>query len=186
MKLNVTKRVKEKATDAHIARRTGKIPGVIYSRGKEGNMVYLQDADFAAILRTVPKGMLSTQVVTLVDDKGAEKRALVKEIQYHPTTYQVLHVDFIELHDKTAVNVRVPVEMTGVADCAGVKQGGILRQVIRTVRVKCWPDAIPSSFSIDVKDLGIMQVKRLSDIAVPQGVKPLEDMKHVAVVVAKR
>jgi large subunit ribosomal protein L25 len=64
--------------------------------------------------------------------------------------------------------------------------GGFLRQVIRHIKVQCLPPQIPSSFSIDVKDLGIKQSKRLSDMVIPQGVKPLAKMDEVVAVVSKR
>jgi large subunit ribosomal protein L25 len=84
------------------------------------------------------------------------------------------------------VNVKVPVECTGVADCTGIKLGGFLRQVIRYVKVECDPHAIPSKFDIDVRDLGIKQTRRVSDIKLPQDVRPLAKLDEVLVVIAKR
>ena len=68
----------------------------------------------------------------------------------------------------------------------GIKLGGFLRQVIRHVKVECLPKNIPSEFIIDVKDLGIRQSKRLKDLAMPNGVKPLASPEEVIVVIAKR
>ncbi len=111
---------------------------------------------------------------------------ILKDIQYDPTNYSIIHLDFEELLDDVPVNVKVPIECTGVVDCTGVKLGGILRQVIRHLRVRCLPKDMPSFFQVDVKAMGIMDVKRLADLNIPQTVRPLADMNEVAVVIAKR
>ena len=83
------------------------------------------------------------------------------------------------------MNLNIPITLASVAECVGVKLGGFLRQVIRAVKVQCLPKDIPSEFFLDVKDLGIKQVRRLSEIVMPQGVKPLAKLEEVVVVVAK-
>jgi large subunit ribosomal protein L25 len=98
----------------------------------------------------------------------------------------VSHIDFEELFDDVPVSVKVPINCIGVADCAGIKLGGFLRQVIRHVRVECLPKHIPAEFQVDVRELGIKQSRKLADIKIPQGVKPLAKMDEVVVVVSKR
>jgi large subunit ribosomal protein L25 len=98
----------------------------------------------------------------------------------------VSHIDFEELFEDVPVSVKVPIQCIGVADCVGVKLGGFLRQIIRHVKVECLPKQIPQNFLVDVQDLGIRQAKKLSDIAIPKGVKPLAKMDEVVVVVSKR
>ncbi len=71
---------------------------------------------------------MPTTVFTLSDGKK-ERRAIIKDIQYHLTTYHVSHIDFEELVDNVPVSVKVPVNCIGVADCMGIKFGGFLRQV---------------------------------------------------------
>ena len=99
---------------------------------------------------------------------------------------RILHIDFEELHDDTVVLVKIPVVCTGVADCVGVKLGGVLRQVIRQVKVRALPKDIPNEFSINVRDLGLGQTKRLNEITIPPGVLPVTDLKEVAVVIGRR
>ena len=84
------------------------------------------------------------------------------------------------------VNVNVPIRFAGVADCAGIKLGGFLRQVIRHLRVNCLPSKMPKEFVLDVKDLGMKQTKRIKDIKMPEGVLPLAPLNEVVVVIAKR
>lgn len=186
MKLRVFTRNEAKKSESNKIRREGNIPAVVYTRGKESRTVAVDGSEFSALLRTVLPGRLSTTVFTLADDHGKTHPVIVKEIQYHPTTYKVLHLDFEELSDKTPVKVNVPIECTGVVDCVGVKLGGVLRQVVRHLRIRCLPKDIPSAFMIDVRSMGQNDKKRLSDLEIPNSVKPIADLNEVAVVIAKR
>ncbi|MBS3904520.1 MAG: 50S ribosomal protein L25/general stress protein Ctc [Simkania sp.] len=185
MKLNASERKHEKKSETAALRRAGKIPAVLYSPGNPNALIHVDAAEFKAILRGIKQGRLSTTTFVL-NIGNKERKAIVKDIQYHPTTYDVIHLDFQELIKGTSVSVKVPISCTGVADCVGIKLGGFLRQVIRTVKVECPSETIPSEFIIDVKDLGIRQTKRLSDLTMPKGVKPLAAMKEVLVVIARR
>lgn len=185
MELTVKKRDASKKGDTKRIRRTGNIPAVIYGLHREPEAIEVDGVQFAAHLRQVKKGQLATAAFTLIGEEVSGK-VLVKEIQYHPTTYEIIHLDFEELKSGVPVNVNVPIEFTGVADCAGIKLGGVLRQVIRTLRVRCLPERLPSHFSLDVRHLAMRQSMRLRDIQVPQGVHPLGKMDEVVVVIAKR
>ncbi len=185
MKLTVTARSKEKKSDTKQLRREGNIPGVIYAPGKEPETIVVNGTEYATAMRSIKAGQLPTTVFTLV--AGSKKRqAILKEVQYGITNYRVSHLDFEELQDDVPVEVKVPVNVIGGVDCAGVKLGGFLRQVVRFVRVECLPKHIPAEFVVDVRELGIAQSKRLSDIAMPKGVRPLMDLDKVVVIVAKR
>ena len=185
MKLTVKCRSGEKKGDLKQIRREGNIPAIVYSSKTQAEKVMIDGVEFSAILRGLLPGQLPTTVFTLNDGKK-ERKAIIKDIQYHLTTYRVSHIDFEELLEDVPVSVKVPVNCTGVADCVGVKLGGFLRQVVRHVKVECLPKYIPSEFLINVTDLGIRQTKRLKDIAMPQGVRPLVAPNEVIVVIAKR
>lgn len=185
MKLTATVRASTKKSDTKQIRREGKIPAILYSAGHSNQQLILNAAEFNAILRQMKPGHLGTTVFQLHLD-GKNKRVIIKDIQYQLTTYLVSHIDFEELFEDVTVNVKVPIQCIGVAECAGIKLGGFLRQVIRHVRVECLPKHIPAEFQVDVRDLGIKQSRKLSDINIPQGVKPLAQMDEVVVVVSKR
>lgn len=186
MRLQVFKRNILKKSETKRIRRQGDVPSVLYVRGKATDSLVVRGSEFEAILRNAQPGRLSTTCFTLVDEEGKERRAILKEIQYEPTTYHVQHLDFEELFDDVKVKVKVPIEYLGVADCVGVKLGGVLRQVIRHIRVSCLPSDIPSSFQMDIKNLALMESKRLSDLDIPETVRPLADLREVAVLIAKR
>ena len=185
MKLTAKMRVKSKKRDAKRIRRSGDIPAVIYASGKPSEMLHIDGQEFAALLRKIKPAHLSTTKITL-DFDGKKRVVLVKDIQYHPTTYSILHLDFEELLDDVLVNVRVPINCIGIMDCAGIKLGGVLRQVIRQVKVRCLPKLLPEAFDVNVKDLGIKQSLRLSDIQIAEGIRPLAKLEEVVVVIAKR
>ena len=92
----------------------------------------------------------------------------------------------MELDKDSMINVNVPIRFRGTADCVGVKLGGVVRAVLRHMRVRCLPDKIPSHFEIDVRDLSLNHSKRLSSIDMPKDVKPITDLKEVAVIISKR
>lgn len=186
MKLKLLKRDASKKSETKRLRREGLIPAAIYVKGKDADPVAVNEAEFSSVMRDIQPGRLSTTIFTLTDTHGKERRAILKEIQYEPTTYKVRHLDLEELYDDVLVKVKVPIEFIGTADCIGVKLGGFIRQVIRHIRVACLPKDIPSVFTLDVKNLQIAESKRLSDLTIPQTVRPIANMKEVAVVIAKR
>jgi large subunit ribosomal protein L25 len=186
MKLQVNQRAADKKSESKRLRREGNIPACVYVRGKASETVYIQNNDFTALLRQVQSGRLPTTVFELAQGEGQPRRVIIKDIQYHPTTYNVMHLDFEELVPDTKVSVKVPIECVGVADCIGVKLGGVLRQVIRFLRVRCSPKDLPTHFQIDVRNLGQGETKRLKDLEIPPTIRPLADLNEVAVIIAKR
>ena len=185
MKLKVSKRAGEKKSELTQLRFKGHIPAAVYSSGKPAERISIDGAEFDAAIRKMPKGYLPTTVFEL-DIDGKAKKAIVKDIQYHPTTYKVLHLDFFLLDDKVHVDVKVPVAFEGEADCVGVKLGGFVRPVKRHIKVRCLPKDLPTDFKLSIKELAIGQTKRVGDIEFASGVRPLVQEKDIVVTIAKR
>lgn len=185
MKIKVTKREGKKKSELSQARHEGNIPAVIYGKGITPQNVTVDGADFDAAVREMRKGHLPTTVFEFELD-GKAYKVLVKDIQYHRVSYRIQHVDLMELQESMPVNVSVPVEFDGDTDCKGVKLGGLLRQVIRLVPVRCLPKHIPSYFTLNIRDLGINQSLTVGDIAMPEGVRALLGEKNVVVTIGKR
>lgn len=186
MKLNTTPRTATKKSEAHRLRREGFIPAVLYAKDKEGQTFAVKSSEFSSFLRGVKPGHLPTSKFVLVDGKGHERKVIIKDIQYNITNYNVIHLDFEELVEGQKINVKIPVECSGQAESPGVKLGGVLRQVIRHVRVRCLPKDLPTFFDLDVRDLGIKQSKRVGDIKFPENIRPLADLNEVVAVIVKR
>ncbi len=178
---------RSRGTKGHIKqlRREGGVPAVLYSPKGVSDLLLIESKSLSLSMRGIKSGSLATTRFALEID-GVTQLAIVKEIQYQPTTYQIIHIDFEALEENCPVIVKVPIQCHGVADCVGIKLGGFLRQVIRSVQVKSLPKDIPSEFIIDIKDLGIGGAKRIKDIMIPEGVQPLAKMDEVALLISKR
>ena len=185
MKLAVSKRTGETKSELTKLRHQGNIPAAVYSKGKPCERITVKGADFDAVIRKLPKGYLPTTIFELEMD-GKTKKAIVKDIQYHPTTYRVLHLDFLILEPKIPVDVKVPINCIGEAECVGVKLGGFVRPVKRHVEVQCLPEDIPTDFKVDIRSLEIGQSKRVSDIDAGEMVRLLAKPKEILIVIAKR
>lgn len=171
--------------DVRRLRREGKIPVVIYSEGRPGELGTVVRSEVEAGMRTIIPGSLPVTVFELKDAAGQVRTALVREIQYTPTSYEITHIDFLELSPKRAVEVKVPVEFLNASECIGAKLGGQLRHVLRHVSVRCLPANIPAQFNVDVKELGIRQSRRVKDLDISEAVVCLSNIEEVVVSVVK-
>ncbi len=185
MKLTLKKREGQQKSILTKIRFAGDIPATVYKAGAASEPAVVNGAEFNAALRNMPKGYLPTTVFEL-DFEGKKEKAIVKEIQYHPTTYQILHLDFQRIKEKAPVTVKVPVIFSGAADCVGVKLGGFVRQILHHVRVRCYPEDMPKEFVVDIRELAIGDSKRVGDINFGEAVRPMIGEKEIVVVIAKR
>src|SRR5260370_7883076 len=117
--------------------------------------------------------------LTVAEDGRAKRLALVQEIQHHPLSGMLLHVDLHEVSETEKVTVMVPVESVGEA--AGVKtSGGVVEHVLVKIRVRALPNDLPEMIQVDVSHLEIGQGIHLGDIKAPPGVEVLGE-KHISV-----
>ena len=187
MKIKISERKGKHHSELSQMRHKGDIPAILYAKGVESKLIAIDGEDFRIALRTMKQGHLPTTVFEF--ELGGKKcKAVVKDIQYHRTTYPkgIQHVDLLLLQDNVPVKVSIPVRCRGVADCAGIKLGGFLRQVIRHVKVKCLPKDLPSHFDLNIKEMAIGNSKRISDIDMPESVISLAGKQAVVVTIAKR
>lgn len=185
MELAVQKRKAEKKSQAKVLRREGKIPAVVYHKSKDAESVSVDSKAFTVLLRGVQPGRLCTTIFLLTDHSG-KRKAILKDIQYNPVSYEVIHLDFEELIEDSTVNVKVPIEFIGVDDCVGIKLGGFLRQVKRHLRVNCLPKNIPSHFQLDIREMVLYDSKRMKDLEISPDLRPLADLNEMVLVIAKR
>lgn len=185
MELTVAKRTAGKKSETNKIRREGNIPAVLYSKGEKGQEIAIEGVAFQKVLNKIVKGTLSSKIFTLKSGKQAHK-AVVKDIQYNITTYDVIHIDFEELHDDLPVTLNIPVRLMNAVECIGVKLGGVLRQVLRHVRVECLPKHIPEDFQIDVRDLALGHSIKLSTLTIPSHVRLITDPNQALVTIARK
>ena len=151
------------------ARRSGRVPGVIYGAGKDTVTV---SVDRRELDREMGRGGFYTRLYNLkVEDQS--EQVLPREVQLHPVTDVPLHVDFLRLSGETTIRLQIPVRFENEEESPGVKRGGVVNIVRHEVEVNCRADAIPESFTVDLTGLDIGDAVRISDIDLPEGVEPV-------------
>ncbi len=152
---------------ARALRREGKVPAVLYGPKTEPSMLTLQAYDLEVAMK---KGGLGRTVFDLVVDDGAGSRpVMIKEMQRHPLSNAMLHVDLYEVSMDRKIRVRVPVIATGKA--VGVENGGVLQIIRRELEVYCLPNEIPANVTIDVTNLDVGNAVHVEDIPMPGNVE---------------
>jgi large subunit ribosomal protein L25 len=171
-KLSVSSREAEGSRAARRLRRGGRVPGVLYGGGADPLGF---DAD-ARELRLALAG--SGAVLDLSVDGGKATPVVLKEAQRHPVRGETIHVDLLRVKLDEAISAVVPVELVGVEDAPGVKQGGVLEQITRELNVEALPTAIPESIVHDVSEMEIGDTITLGSLATPAGVTLLDDLEE--------
>lgn len=127
-------------------RKEGKVPCVIY--GGEAPVHFYADANaFRPIVITPNVYLLK------LDVNGTIYNAIMQDIQFHPVTDEVLHVDFLQFSDDKPVKIEVPVKIEGFAK--GIKAGGKLKVNLRRLKVRALAKDLPDTISVDVTELGL-------------------------------
>ena len=156
-------------------RQNGWIPAVIYGRSKEPLSLEVPVKEFTKALR----GAAGSNVIINLSaadqfNQIANRTALVKEVQQHPLSGNVLHVDFHEISLTEEIKVNVPIVSKGEA--IGVKMdGGVLDHSLWELQISCLPTEIPDRIEVDVSGLKIGSSVHVGDLKAPGGVKILTD-----------
>ncbi len=163
-------------------RREGRVPAVIYGGAAPEPVT----VDPRAVLRIIHGHEGTTQLLTLKTDgssNGTTRMAVIRELQFHPVSEALLHVDLQEVSADRAITVRVAVHPVGEA--VGVKdQKGILNLVLHELTISTLPTQIPQRLDVDVTPLHIGEVLTVGDIQVPEGVRVLNDRGQAVVTVS--
>ena len=162
--LNATARTETGKGVARQARRSGHTPGIIYGPNGSVGAVSFSVAKLAAIFRKTNDP--NTLVTVTVD--GAQHLCLVREIQRHPVSRVVEHVDLYAVAADYPVVADVAVNLVGRA--AGTRAGGTLRLLARSMKVRCPAGSIPSKIDVDVTPLEVGQFLKASQVPAPASV----------------
>jgi large subunit ribosomal protein L25 len=174
-KLEVKSRDAAGSRAARRLRRSGRVPGVLYGGG--GDSVGF-DAD-ARELRLALAA--SGAVLDLSLDGGKTTPVVLKEAQRHPVRGETVHIDLLRVRLDEAIHALVPLELTGVDDAPGVKEGGVLEQITRELNVEALPTAIPESIQHDVGEMDIGDTIMLTAVGVPGELTLLDDAEETVV-----
>lgn len=153
-------------------RALGRVPAVIYGRSAQPRNLEVAAKEFHDLIQRSASETIFVDL-TVEGDGGGEQMALVQEIQHHPLSGQLLHVDLHQVAAGERVTVTIPLESVGVA--AGVKAGGVLEHVLFKVKLNGLPQDLPELIEVDVSHLNIGETIHLSEIKLPEGVKVVGD-----------
>jgi large subunit ribosomal protein L25 len=144
--------------DAKGLRYQGLVPAVLY-----GGATQTHFAVSAADMRAV----VYTPVVHFIDITvaGVTSQAIIKDMQFHPLTEQLIHVDFLLLDEKKPVTIEIPVKLTGTSP--GVKVGGKLVQKLRKLRVKALPNDHLDNIEVSIEALEVGKSVKVNEINIP-------------------
>jgi len=156
-------------------RRAGSVPGVVYGQASD-TVSFKVDARQLRVVLAEGHALFDIEV------DGADRQpVIVKDQQHDPVRGHVLHIDFLKVRLDEKIQTTVPLELEGVDDAPGVKEGGVLEHVTRELNVEALPTAVPDRIVADVSGLGIAETMMLSSVSPPDGVELLDDLEETVV-----
>jgi large subunit ribosomal protein L25 len=171
--LHVSPREAAGSREARRLRRTGGIPGVVYGGGED-------PVSFAVEERTLRHALANAgAVMDLTIKGGGATPVVVKELVRHPVTNATMHIDLLRVRLDVKIQATVFLELTGVDDAPGVKDGGVLEQQLRELNIEALPNDIPDSLTHDVSEMQIGDTLTLDAVTAPATLTLLDDPETV-------
>src|SRR5438105_8821775 len=153
-------------------RRQGLVPAVIYGHKEATVAIALPRDELSKAIRH------GSHIINLQTGNDTQT-ALIKEIQWDHLGKELLHVDFARVSADERVTVTVPIEIRGTAP--GIAQGGVMDQPLHTLHVECSVVSIPASIRVTVGELQLDQAIHVRDLALPEGVKVMDEPDAIVV-----
>lgn len=141
--------------DAKELRYNGQVPAVLYG-GATQTHFYVSAADLRAVVYTPVVHFIDLEIA------GVKSQAIIQDIQFHPLTEKITHVDFLLLDEKKPIAIEIPVKLTGTSP--GVKVGGKLVQKLRKLRIKGLPKDHLDAIEVSIESLEVGKSVKVSDI----------------------
>ena len=160
--------------DTKSLRVNDNVPCVMYG-GKENLHFFAHENEFRSLIYTPDVHLVNLHI------GGASYKAVLKDLQFHPVSDKLLHIDFIEVSEDKPVMIAIPILITGVS--AGVKAGGRLNIKRRSLKVKGLTKDFPEHLEIDITDLEIGQSLKIGDLKYDK-LEIIENKKSMIVGVA--
>lgn len=175
--LEVEERPERGSRETRRLRRAGYVPGVVYGgTGQTGATAFKVNA---RVLRAALH-----EGSALIDVKVGPAKPLpviVKDQQIHPVRDEYLHIDLLEVRLDEKIQTTVAVELVGVEEAPGVKEGGVLEHSARELNIETLPTNIPERITVDVSTMEINATMHLSEISPPKDVVFLDDLEETIV-----
>ena len=145
-----------------LMRKEGLVPCNLYGE-KKGENGLPEALSFAVPMTELRKVIYTPHIYVInLNIDGAEHKAIIKELQFHPVKDTLLHIDFYEINEQKPITIGIPVKLNGLAQ--GVRDGGRLSLIVRKVNVTAKYQDIPETLDIDVTDLTIGKSIKVGDL----------------------
>lgn len=146
------------------------VPGIIYGQGQEAVPIFMVNRELTRILeKHGSNGLFALEM----EGETQPAMALIKEVQKHPISGKVIHVDFQTVNMNEKIHGTVAVHLHG--EGAVIARGGILQAGAKEVDVTCMPKDLPESFVVDISEMDIGQKVVVGDLTIPAGVEITSD-----------
>lgn len=155
--------IKAKAREAHKRsvktelRKTGYVPAIVYGFKTESTPIAVNEKELEKTIRTE-----GHNAILSLDVDGKKVNAVLKEVQKEPLKGKLIHLDFLAVSMRQELEVEVPVVVTGTS--VGVKEGGVLQQPNRELKLTVKPSDIPENIEVDITELAIGDTLTVGDI----------------------
>jgi len=156
-KLDISERTDTRSKGAKTLRGEGLIPGVLYYSGEKNVNITI---DKSVLFHAMQSG----QRIFEIDQDGESQYTMIKELQYHPVTDVIIHIDLMRVRRSEKMTISVPLVLVGEA--IGIKEGGVLSQSLTQVEISCFPTDVPEHIEIDIEDLEMNSARSVADIKI--------------------
>ncbi|MDL2321504.1 50S ribosomal protein L25/general stress protein Ctc [Desulfosarcina sp. OttesenSCG-928-B08] len=151
---------------SRVLRRNGKIPAILYGAKIEPVKLAIEKTELEPVFKT---GSVSQKLLNLEITNGSgNRRVMIKDVQRHPVSRRLLHLDLYEVAMDKKLRLMVPVVTTGKP--IGVEMGGMLQIIRRELEVVCLPDRIPQAITIDVTAMDVGHSFHVKDLKLEDGI----------------
>ena len=164
--------------NARKLRREGKIPGVIYGPSRDPQPLTV---DPARVRENLGKNAIVELTIVDGEEELETETAMIKDYQKHVIKDTLLHVDFQAISMDEPISVTVPTKITGTS--VGVKEGGVLQQLMREVEIECLPGDIPEFLEVEITELDVGDSFQISDLEPGEEIEILHEADDVLVTV---
>ena len=156
-----------KGASRRLRRLSGLVPGIVY--GGQNPAVPITVAE-NELNKAMQEESFFSQILNVKID-GGDQAAVVRDVQRHPASERVLHIDFLRIRADRVIQVSIPIHFLNEESCVGVKMGGgSIQHALTEIEISCLPAALPEFVECDMAEVEVGQVVHLSDIPLPEGV----------------
>ena len=165
-KLDIADRKELRKRGAKVLREKGFVPGVLYYSGEENVNISIEKS-------VLFRAMQSGQRIFEVEQGGENQYTMIKQLQYHPVTDDIIHVDLMRVRRSEKMSISVPLLLIG--ESIGVKEGGLLSQSLNQVEISCYPTDVPENIKLDISKLELNDALSVADIKID-----IEDLEVIS------